>query len=311
MIYTVTFNPSLDYVMFVPALHPGGVSRARRESIFPGGKGINVAVVSERLGLACTALGFCAGYTGQVLQTMLQGHISHLNFITLPNGQSRINVKIKSTQESDINGHGPEVSPVHLQMLLSKLHQLCPDDILVLSGAVCTGIEKDIYARILQQVQPRGVRCVVDAVGPLLKNALVHHPFLIKPNEAELANLFEADIHTQDDVLLYAHLAQQAGARNVLVSRGAKGALLLCEDGRVFSTPAVTLIRPVVNSVGAGDSMVAGFLAGFLHSHDLSVALQWAVAAGGACVQCEWLPEKQDILALLPVKNPRKQEEIV
>ena len=174
MIYTVTFNPSLDYVMFVPSLHIGAVSRAQRERILPGGKGINVALVLEQLGLPCTALGFCAGYTGQMLRTMLTGYISHTDFITLPAGQSRINVKLKSAQESDINGCGPQVPPEQVQQLIEKLKLLSSGDILVLSGAVSAGVDPNIYARILQQVQKNDVCCVVDAVGPLLKNALGH-----------------------------------------------------------------------------------------------------------------------------------------
>lgn len=303
MIYTVTFNPSLDYVMFVPTLSVGGVSRATRESIFPGGKGINVAVVLERLGHPCTALGFCAGYTGQALLCMLQGHISHTDFIELPAGQNRINVKIKSTQESDVNGRGPQVNAAQLQALLNKLDILQKGDVLVLSGAVCAGVEKDIYARILEKLQGRGVLCVVDAVGELLQKALPFKPFLIKPNAAELADLFHVQINTERDLIHYAQQAQRAGAQNVLVSRGAQGALLLTADEHCHLAPAVKLTSPVVNSVGAGDSMVAGFLAGWLKDQKYTTALHWALAAGGACVQNEWLPEQKDILAFLQQEN--------
>lgn len=302
MIYTVTLNPSLDYIMFVPSLQLGGVSRAVKENILPGGKGINVAVVLERLGFPCTALGFCAGHTGQALLSLLQGHISHTDFIGLPNGQNRINVKIKSTQESDINGRGPHIEPAYLQHLLQKLNALKSGDVLVLSGAVPADVAPSIYAQILQQVQPLGVLCVVDAVGPLLHHTLSYHPFLIKPNEEELANLFDAKIQTEEDVLQYAKKAQQLGAQNVLVSRGAQGALLVTADGNTHKAPAVKLTAPVVNSVGAGDSMVAGFLAGWLLSSDYATALQWALAAGGACVQQEWLPEQKDILTFIPPK---------
>ena len=299
MIYTVTFNPSLDYVMHVPTLNVGGVSRAVRESIFPGGKGINVAVVLEQLGFATTALGFYAGYTGKAMLSMLAGHISHTDFIELPAGQSRINVKVKSTQESDINGHGPQVSAEQVQKLLAKLDPLQAGDVLVLSGAVSAGVSADIYGDILRRVDGRGVLCVVDAVGPLLQNALPFKPFLIKPNEAELAHLFGVEIKTEEDLILYAHRAQQLGAQQVLVSRGAKGAVLVSHTGQVFRAPALALPGPVVNSVGAGDSMVAGFLAGWLQSHSEQKALQWALAAGGACVMKEWLPTRADIVSLL------------
>ena len=256
-------------------------------------------MVLERLGFPCTALGFCAGHTGQAFLSLLKGHISHLDFISLPTGQNRINVKIKSTQESDINGCGPRIEPIYLQQLLQKLTALRPGDVLVLSGAVSVGVDPVIYAHILQQVQPRGVLCVVDAVGPLLRNSLACKPFLIKPNEQELAHLFNASIVTEEDVLKYARQAQQLGAQNVLVSRGAKGALLVTADGNHYHAPAVSLTAPVVNSVGAGDSMVAGFLAGWLRARDYRTALQWALAAGGACVQQEWLPERKDIVAFL------------
>lgn len=307
MIYTVTFNPSLDYVMFVQDLHVGGISRATRETILPGGKGINVAVVLERLGFPTTALGFAAGYTGQAMLSMLKGHISRVDFIGLSQGQNRINVKIKSTHESDINGRGPEIPPAQLQELLLKLDQLQTGDVLVLSGAVSAGVERTIYGEILQRLQGRGVLCVVDAVGPLLGQALAFQPFLIKPNEAELADLFGVAICTEQDLLTYARKAQQAGAQNVLVSRGAAGAILLAADGAVYRAPAVPLNAPIVNSVGAGDSMVAGFLAGWLHSQTYQTALQWAVAAGAACVLREWLPEKQDILAFLPSTQEKER----
>ena len=220
MIYTVTFNPSLDYVMFLPTLNVGGVSRAEREVIFPGGKGINVAVVLERLGHACTALGFKAGYTGETILSMLRGHLPRVDFISLSQGQNRINVKIKSTQESDVNGRGPEVPAPYIENLLHKLNQLQPNDVLVLSGAVSAGVSSDVYARIVAQLQPRGVLCVVDAVGPLLKAALPFRPFLIKPNAAELAHLFGVTISNEEELLQYARKAQEQGAQSRMGEHG-------------------------------------------------------------------------------------------
>lgn len=299
MIYTITFNPSLDYVMFVPHLHVGGVSRAQRECIFPGGKGINVAVVLERLGLPCSALGFCAGYTGKAMLGMLKGEISHLDFISLFEGQSRINVKIKSEQESDINGRGPAVSSAQFSELLNKLSVLGKDDVLVLAGAVCTGLTEEAYATILDVLKDRGVLCVVDAAGDLLKKSLSRRPFLIKPNTAELADLFGTDIQTEEDLEKYAREAQKLGALNVLVSMGEQGALLLTQEGSVLRGAPARLTGPVVNSVGAGDSMVAGFLAGWLRTHNPRKALDLALACGGACVMKEWLPTRADVRALL------------
>ncbi len=299
MIYTVTFNPSLDYVMFVPQLHVGEVSRAQRESIYPGGKGINVAVVMEQLGFACTALGFVAGYTGQAMLSMIKGHVSNTDFIVLPQGQSRINVKIKSTQESDVNGCGPKVSQENLEELQQRLDLLNKGDVLVLAGAVSAGLSTDTYQNILARLEQKEVLCVVDATGDLLKKSLKYKPFLIKPNAQELADLFGVSLHRQEDIIFYAKKAQDLGARNVLVSLGAEGALLVCEDGTVHTCPAVKLTGPVVNSVGAGDSMVAGFLAGWLRCQDYAKAMTLALSCGAACVMKEWLPERKDIQNLL------------
>lgn len=299
MIYTVTFNPSLDYVMFIPSLNIGGITRASRESIFPGGKGINVAVVLERLGFPCTALGFCAGYTGKMLQDMLNGYISHTDFINLPEGQSRINVKLKFKEESDINGRGPIIPTANIEELLKKLDELKEGDILVLSGNVPAGIDSGIYARILQNLQNCGVQFVVDTEGQYLYKTLPYKPFLVKPNTAELAALFQVQIDSEAKLIHYAKQLQKEGAQNVLVSRGEEGALLVSAEGKLYSAPAVKLKTPVVNSVGAGDSMVAGFLAGWLKSKDYTTALNYALAAGGACVACEWLPKQKDILAFL------------
>lgn len=303
MIYTVTFNPSLDYVMFVPSLHVGAVSRAQKESLYPGGKGINVALVLERLGFACTALGFAAGDTGQAMLSMLKGHVSCADFIVLPKGQSRINVKIKSKEESDINGCGPKVSASDLEKLYQRISLLGPSDVLVLAGAVSAGLAADTYQNILALLEKRGVLCVVDATGDLLKNSLTYKPFLIKPNAAELADLFGVSFSGHADIVAYAQKAQQLGAENVLVSLGAEGALLVCQNKEVLFFPAATLTGPVVNSVGAGDSMVAGFLAGWLLCKDYAKAMALALACGGACVMKEWLPEKEDIKKLL--SNPQ------
>lgn len=303
MIYTVTFNPSLDYVMFVPCLQVGEVSRAARESLYPGGKGINVAVVMEQLGFRCTTLGFAAGYTGQAMLSMIQGHISCVDFIELAQGQSRINVKIKSKEESDVNGCGPKVSAQDLERLYQRLERLEQGDVLVLAGAVSAGLSADTYEQMLARLEKKGVLCVVDATGELLKKSLKHKPFLIKPNVQELADLFGVSLSAQKDLVTYAQKAQALGARNVLVSRGAEGALLLSEDGQVHTCAAAKLTGPVVNSVGAGDSMVAGFLAGWLRCQDYEKAMTLALACGGACVMQEWLPRRENIKDLL--ENPQ------
>lgn len=300
MIYTVTFNPSLDYLMFLPKKDFGELNRAVKEVIYPGGKGINVALVLEELGFKCTATGFYAGYIGETLLSMLSNEITCLDFLKLKKGQTRINVKVKYKQEMEINGKGPIVSAADFNGLLKKLSALKNGDVLVLSGSVSAGLGENSYFKILNYLKKKNILTIVDASGNLLKSALKAKPFLVKPNAEELNTLFNVCIKTKKDLEKYTKKVQQLGAKNVLVSLGSKGALLLNEDGKFLYQAATKLNKNVINSVGAGDSMVAGFIAAWLKTKDYTKALNLAIACGGACVTNQNLPSKKDILSLYP-----------
>jgi 1-phosphofructokinase len=297
MIYTVTLSPSLDYVMYLPEFTPGTVVRARKEHIYPGGKGINVSLVLARLGFESVALGFTAGFTGRALEEMLTAETLRLDFIRLPAGNTRINVKLKSAQESDINGQGPDIPDECLGRLLEKLDALREGDTLVLAGAIPGSLPEDVYERMLTRLSGKNVLIAVDATGDLLKNSLRHRPFVIKPNSHELGELFGECLTTLESIVACAKKAQALGARNVLVSMAAEGGLLLAEDGR-----RLKCLPPegrAVNSVGAGDSMLAGFLAGWHRTGDFEKALRLGVAAGSASAFHEWLANRAEILELL------------
>jgi 1-phosphofructokinase len=296
MIYTATFNPSLDYVMFLPELKTASVNRAERESIYPGGKGINVSIVLTRLGQQSTALGFTAGFTGRALKSMLEGVIA-TDFITLPAGETRIDVKLRAGEETDINGQGPDIPASCLEKFYEKISSFKEGDALVLAGSIPSSLPENIYEEILGRLDGRGVDCVVDATGELLKMSLRHKPFLVKPNLGELAEMFGVAITNRDEVVKYAKKTRELGAQNVLVSMDSRGALLVSAEGDVIEgrAPAGRL----VNSVGAGDSMVAGFLAGYKATGSYARALSLGLAAGSATAFNEWLAEKADVAALL------------
>lgn len=300
MIYTVTLNPSLDYIMFMsdPAL--GELNRSQRESIYPGGKGINVSIMLARLGLECRVLGYLSGFTGRAVEEMLAGESCRTDFVFLDNGFTRINVKIKAEQESEFNGGGPVIGKAEQDALLSKLDTLGEGDTLVLAGSIPPSLPADIYGRILGRLEGKRVRCVVDVPGNLLKSTLSYRPFLIKPNAEELGELFGVKINSSQDVITYGKKAQEMGASNVLVSLGKEGAMLLAEDGSIFSQQPPE--GKVVNSVGAGDSMVAGFLAGLERSGDLQKALRMGIAAGSATAFAEWLATVGEVAALMARK---------
>lgn len=300
MIYTVTFSPSIDYVMLVPALTLGRVNRAVQEEYYPGGKGVNVSVMLARLGVQSKALGFAAGFTGAALEEMLQACGCDSRLIRLPAGNTRINVKLKSETESDINGQGPLIPQAALDALLQRLESLEKGDILVLAGAVPHSVPQDIYEKIMERLLHRGIRFVVDATGKLMGNTLKHRPFLIKPNSHELGELFGVALETPEEAAKYGKRAQQLGARNVLVSLAEKGALLVTEEGKTLYGHAPQ--GKVVNAVGAGDSMVAGFLVGWEHTQDYQKALDLAIAAGSASAFEKWLATKENVASLL--KNP-------
>ena len=296
MIYTATFNPSLDYVMFLSELKTGSVNRAARETIYPGGKGINVSIVLTRLGQQSTALGFTAGFTGRALKGMLDGVIN-TDFITLPAGETRIDVKLRAGAETDINGQGPDIPTVCLEKFYEKIDAFKEGDALVLAGSIPSSLPENIYEEILGRLDGRGVDCVVDATGELLKMSLRHKPFLVKPNLGELAEMFGVTISSRDELVKYAKMTHELGARNVLVSMDSRGALLVSAEGDVIEgrAPAGRL----VNSVGAGDSMVAGFLAGYRATGSYARALTLGLATGSATAFNEWLAEKEDVAALL------------
>ncbi len=294
MIYTVTFNPALDYVMHVKELRTDDINRTCGEELHYGGKGINVSVVLSRLGIESVALGFKAGFTGEKLQEMLEADGIRTDFIALGQGNTRINVKIRAKRELDINAGGPPVTRQEVEHLFDKMRRLSDGDVVVLAGSVPEALPPDIYEQILAITSDKGVAAVVDATGDLLLNVLKYRPFLIKPNHFELGDLFGVRIKDQDELLEYAGRLQKMGARNVLVSRGKDGALLLAEDGTV-ATNGILPGRPV-NSVGCGDSMVAGFLAGYMAQKDYAYALRLGSACGNATAFCEGLADKKGIL---------------
>lgn len=293
MIYTVTFNPALDYVMRVKELRTDDINRTCGEELHYGGKGINVSAVLARLGIESVALGFKAGFTGEKLQQMLEADGIHTDFIALEQGNTRINVKIRAEQELDINAGGPPVTRQEVERLFEKMRALTDGDVVVLAGSVPEALPPDIYEQILAITSYKGVGAVVDATGDLLLNVLKYRPFLIKPNHFELGDLFGVRLKDQDEILEYAGKLQKMGARNVLVSRGKDGALLLAEDGTVASN-GILPGKPV-NSVGCGDSMVAGFLAGYMDQKDYAYALRLGSACGNATAFCEGLADEKGI----------------
>lgn len=296
MIYTVTFNPALDYVVRVDCFTPGAVNRTVEEHIFYGGKGINVSAVLANLGYESTALGFVAGFTGEEIQRGVRTLGFSSDFIQVKKGMSRINVKLKSDQESEINGMGPEITPEDVEQLFEKLDGLKEGDVLVLSGSIPAAIDSRIYEMILARLEGKGVLAVVDAEKDLLLNVLQYHPFLIKPNNHELGDMFGVILMDEKDVVEYARRLQERGARNVLVSMAGDGALLVTEDGNVHQMGVAEGV--VKNSVGAGDSMVAGFLAGYLENGDYAHALRLGTAAGGATAFSDGIGTKEEIMRL-------------
>ncbi len=297
MIYTVTFNPSLDYIVDVPEFTTGAINRTARERLFPGGKGINVSIVLKNLGFDSTALGFTAGLTGETFKNLLEEkNISH-EFITVKEGMTRINVKLRSGVETEINGRGPMVLDTEVSLLYEKLDRLQKDDILVLAGSIPETMKESSYMDICNRLRGRGIHIVVDATNDLLRNVLQYHPFLIKPNHHELGELFQTKICNKEEVIFYAEKLRNMGAKNVLVSMAGEGAVLVTENDEILISEAPKGI--LVNSVGAGDSMVAGFLAGFLAGHDYKKAFQTGVLAGSASAFSEELATMAEVSALL------------
>lgn len=297
MIYTVTFNPAIDYVVHVDELQLNTVNRCTSETIYFGGKGINVSTVLKNLGIESIALGFIAGFTGKAIEDGLQKAGIRTDFITLRNGISRINVKIKSGKETEINGRGPEVEESELNLLFEKLNCIQDGDILVLAGNIPSTLPADVYESIIASLQDKKIEVVVDATGDLLKNVLKYHPFLIKPNKQELGEIFQTTLNTMEDIVLYAKKLQKLGARNVLISMAGDGAVLITETGQEFTIGVAK--GTVKNSVGAGDSMVAGFLASYLKEKDYEKALRMGTAAGSATAFSEGLATLETVETIL------------
>ena len=294
MIYTVTFNPSLDYIVSVDDFKLGLTNRTSSELILPGGKGTNVSTVLKNLGLESTALGFVAGFTGNEIVKRLNDMGIKSDFISIENGISRINLKLKSIDGTEINGAGPDISEEKVNELMDKLNQLKEGDVLVLAGSSPSSMSDNIYRDIMADLKDRGVMIVVDATKDLLLNVLEYHPFLIKPNNHELGEIFDVKLTTREEVIPYGRKLQEKGARNVLVSMAGEGAVLIAEDGQVFDAPAPK--GKLINGVGAGDSMVAGFVAGWIEKQDYEYAFHMGVASGSASAFSENLATKEEII---------------
>lgn len=296
MIYTVTFNPSLDYIVTVNNFEMGMTNRTSTEQILPGGKGINVSTVLHNLGIETTALGFVAGFTGEKIEKEVEKLGFSYDFIHIPDGFSRINMKIKNVNGTEINGMGPDIPKEAVDALMAKLDTLKEGDGLVLAGSIPASLPDSIYSDIMARLEGRGITIVVDATRDLLLNVLKYHPFMIKPNIHELGDIYGVKLQTKDDVIPYAKKLQERGAQNVIVSMGVDGAVLLDADGKVHKLPAAE--GKLVNAVGAGDSMVAGFIAGYEEKKDYAHAFRLGSAAGSASALSELLETKPEIEAL-------------
>jgi 1-phosphofructokinase len=293
MIYTVTFNPSLDYIVSVEDFKLGLTNRTSDEKLLPGGKGINVSTVLMNLGIESTALGFVAGFTGEELVRRLQVMGVKNGLIKIDEGFTRINLKLKSIDGTEINGRGPHISSEKEQVLMNQLNTLNKGDVLFLSGSIPESMPDDAYQKIMEMLDGRGVLTVVDATRDLLMNVLPYHPFLIKPNNHELGEIFGVTLSTRESVVPYAKKLQEKGAQNVLVSMAGEGAVLVAADGNVYDAPAPK--GKLVNGVGAGDSMVAGFMAGWMEKKDYKHAFHMGIAAGSASAFSENLATKEEI----------------
>ena len=297
MIYTVTFNPSLDYIVSVKDFRPGMTNRTSSELMLAGGKGINVSIVLGNLGIKSTALGFIAGFTGDEIVRRLHNGGINSEFIKINDGISRINIKLKSIDGTEINGQGPHIDSSHIEQLMNRLRRLESGDVLVLAGSIPAGISDNIYKDIMDMLKDKGVQIVVDATSSLLTNVLEYNPFFIKPNQHELGDIFNVTLNTQEEVIPYALKLKKMGAVNVCVSMGGKGAILVADDGNVYKAKAPDGI--LKNSVGAGDSLVAGFLSGWIEKKDYEYAFRKGVATGSASAFSERLATVGEVNMLI------------
>lgn len=296
MIYTLTLNPALDYILSVPVCEAGGVNRARGETILAGGKGINVSAVLNNIGVENTALGFTAGFTGNEITRLLSLSGCKTDFIRLEDGFSRINIKIKSHTETEINGQGPDIPQSALDLLKLKLSSFDDNDTLVLSGSVPPSLSNSIYCDIMEYLSEKKLNIIVDAEGSLLINTLKYRPFLVKPNHHELGAIFGAEINTRSEAVPYAKKLLEMGARSALVSMAEEGAVFVSGDGTVLQCAAPD--GKLINSTGAGDSMLAGFIAGYMENQSFEHAFKMGLAAGSASAFSQNLPAKEEILKL-------------
>lgn len=297
MIYTITFNPALDYIVRVNNLKIGEVNRTDFEEIYPGGKGINVSIVLNNLGIENIALGYIAGFTGDEIEKRVKSLGCKTDFIKLENGMSRINIKLKSKKESEINGQGPDIKDNNLIELYEKLDYLREGDILVLAGSIPNTLPENIYESIMERLYSKGIKFIVDATGDLLLRVLKYKPFLIKPNHHELGELFNTKLNNEEEIIKHAKKLKDMGARNVLISMAGDGAIFINENGEVEKSDVPK--GKLINSVGAGDSMVAGFIAGYLNSNSLDEAFKMGVATGSASAFSEGLAIKEKVYELL------------
>ncbi|GAB6168414.1 1-phosphofructokinase [Clostridium carnis] len=297
MIYTITFNPALDYIVNVEDFKLGSVNRTTYEEVYAGGKGINVSIVLKNLGIENKALGYIAGFTGKEIERRVKEFGCTTDFIKLEDGMSRINVKLKSSEESEINGSGPKINDESLNKLFKQLEVLDNNDILVLAGSIPTTLPKNIYETIMERLSGRGIKFIVDATGELLLNVLKYNPFLIKPNHHELAELFNVEIKNEEEIIYYAKKLKEMGAHNVLISMAGDGAIFITENNEVLRSDVPK--GKLKNSVGAGDSMVGGFLAGYLKNNNLEEAFKMGVATGSASAFSEGLATKEKVEELL------------
>lgn len=301
MINTITLNPSLDYIVSVDSFKVDSLNRIMKEDIYAGGKGINVSIVLNNLGVDNTALGYIAGFTGDEILRQVNSHGVNCDFIRLQDGFSRINVKLKSDGETEINGSGPKITETDLKLLYEKLDNLSDGDYLILSGSIPNSVPDDIYESIMSSLLDKGVEFIVDATKDLLLKVLKYKPFLIKPNHHELAEMFNVELKNDDDIIKYGKKLQEMGAKNVLISMAGDGAILLSENGGVIKREVPKGI--LKNSVGAGDSMVAGFLCGYLKNKNIDEAFKMGIATGSASAFSDELATKEEVYNLLKQMN--------
>lgn len=297
MICTLTLNPSLDYIVTVDHFTVGATNRTSDDFILPGGKGINVSIVLQNMGLENRAYGFLAGFTGTALESMVREAGIQAEFLWVKEGDTRINVKLRSDEETEINGRGPKITTEDVEKLMSKLDGMKEGDTLIISGAIPASLPQTLYREIMERLEGRGIRIVVDATRELLLNVLPLHPFLIKPNQHEIEEMFDVKLNSLDDIEKYARILQERGAVNVLVSMGGDGALLLDENGKRHYAPAPE--GTLKNSVGAGDSMVAGFVTGYLNTKDYGEAFKTGVCTGSASAFSDLLAAREEVEALM------------